>query len=146
VVATAGICVTACHDSPRKRPFGYIRLGKVSELLNEATLIPQQGMLVRHDERGFFAMSVMCTHDLRVLEKREIDGRLIFVCPHDHSIFDLNGILLKGPAKLHLPYYKLELDAGKYEGPKDTLYCRVGDEVASDWRLAIDVIDTARRE
>lgn len=129
--------LSACNPAAQKRPFGYIKLGKVRELLGQETIIERGGLILRRDAKGFFIMSTYCTKDLSHLAVTKGEGGATLSCPYDHSSFDGEGKVLTGPAISDLPYYKLEYSPDTYGGPVDSLYVKVGEEVAKDWRLEL---------
>ncbi|MCC7479051.1 Rieske (2Fe-2S) protein [bacterium] len=57
------------------------------------------------------AMSRVCTHSRCKVNHRAEQGD--FECPCHHSIFDLEGNVLKGPAKRPLPKYPVSLEGGE---------------------------------
>jgi hypothetical protein len=130
------VIIVSC-DSPRKRPYGYLRLGPLSEFLNSEIDLTQEKLLIRRDTRGMFAMSTMCTYDLTYLVRRNIGEKIVYASDYTSSTYDSAGHVLTGPAKYNLPYYKLAIDSGTYGGPKDTLYAVVGEEVDEGWRLIL---------
>jgi len=124
--------IAGCNGA-RTRPYGYIRLGAVSELAADEQLFPELRLLLRRDHMGFFVMSLMCPKDLYELRPRE-GG---FDCPFCHSHFGGDGTRISGDAPVDLPYYRLDLDRGEYDGAANTLYAEVGREVGRSWRLQV---------
>ena len=129
--------VLACHEGPRTRPYGYIKIGKIADLRQPETRFLDLRLIVRYDQKGFSAMSTECTYDLAPLKAKEKDGREILYSDFSDSTYDLSGKVLTGPSKYDLPYYRLEFGQESYQGTYDTLYVAVGDEKSPDWRLAI---------
>ena len=128
-----------CETSVRKRPPGYLKLGKVSDFLVPESKLNQQKLILRYDAKGFSVMSTMCTHDLTYLVRKNINGRDLLVSEYTSSQYDMTGGVVSGPAVGNLPYYELKIEPGVYGGPKDTLYVYVGKEVPSDWRLELNL-------
>lgn len=140
-IALLSLCcllLFACQSEIKKRPFGYMRLGEVSGFLVPEKYLPDLRLLIKRDDRGLYAMSTECTHDLSALRLVERNGEKIFISDYSTSTYDWNGKVLSGPAKANLPYYSLRVDSGVYGGPKDTLYVDIGDERPPSWRLPID--------
>lgn len=131
------VSILGCHEEPRTRPYGYIKIGKISELMQPESRLWDLRLIVRYDQGGFSAMSTECTYDLAPLKTKMKDGREILYSDFSDSTYDLSGKVLTGPSKFALPYYRLEFGQGAYEGPYDTLYVAVGEEKDPSWRLAI---------
>lgn len=127
----------ACEPSVRDRPFGDIRLGMAKELLAPSSFLDKAVVLLRRDERGWYAMSTMCTKDASILVRRDGPGGVVLASQYTSSTYDLEGKVLSGPAVKNLPYYELTLDQGTYGGPRDTLYVHIGVEKDAGWRLPV---------
>lgn len=69
-----------------------------------AVKIAERNVLVLRDERGFRALSLICTH-LGCITSREASGE--FVCPCHGSRFDGEGLVTKGPAPSRLRYLEV---------------------------------------
>ncbi len=129
------LVLNACYDGER-RPRVYATLGKISDFKEKPVKeIYDHAILLRQDSSGFFAMSTLCTKELRRVGVRKESTGPVLVCDVCGSEYDGIGKVLKGPATEHLPFFKLEIDQGQIRGPKDTLYVRIGREVSSEWRL-----------
>ncbi len=61
-----------------------------------ATLIANIGAWVFHDDKGFYAISAICTH-LGCVTRRDADDG-IFRCPCHGSVFGPTGSIIRGPA------------------------------------------------
>ena len=124
-------------DGPKRRPIGYIALGKIDQFQEAEYYLPNFRILLRRDSRGLYAMSTQCALDLEALVREGRGDRYIFKAPNG-SVYDQTGVVLNGPSKYNLPYYKLVLNSGEY-GSRilDTLYVQVGVEVSPDWRLSL---------
>ncbi|MFQ5507233.1 MAG: ubiquinol-cytochrome c reductase iron-sulfur subunit [Planctomycetota bacterium] len=68
------------------------------------TILHDRNILVGHDDRGLFVLSLVCTH-LGCITRREPDGS--FTCPCHGSRFDAAGGVVKGPAPTPLRYFEL---------------------------------------
>jgi nitrite reductase/ring-hydroxylating ferredoxin subunit len=70
------------------------------------TVLPQIPATIRHLSKGYFAISMKCTHLGCTVEK---PGES-FECPCHGSRFDENGKLLRGPATRDLPLLEVEVN------------------------------------
>ena len=138
------LILSGCDWNVRRRSPGYLRLGKIQDLWGAENYLPEQRLLLRHDEGGFYVMSTECTHDLSALRLKDSPTGREFVSEYSASRYDTDGRVLSGPAEVSLPYYELLVDSGEYGGPKNTLYARVGSEVPPTWRLRIDYQSQSR--
>ena len=68
------------------------------------SLLPQIPAALRHNSKGYIAMSMKCSHLGCTVDK---PGET-FVCPCHGSRFDENGKLTRGPATRDLPALKVE--------------------------------------
>ncbi len=73
--------------------------------VGSATMLAEAKTWLFRDETGLYAISKVCTH-LGCLVNHTSDG---FECPCHGSRFNAAGYVLKGPAKLPLPYLELTL-------------------------------------
>ena len=71
------------------------------------TLLPDIPAVLIHDEDGFSALSLVCTH-LGCTVEQETGG---FVCPCHGSRYDASGSVLHGPAQQALPPLRVEVAA-----------------------------------
>lgn len=126
-----------CEEKQRTRPFGLVRLGKIEDLKRPESFLSSHSLLLRFDDKGFYAMSLLCTHDLAPLQVKQNGDSQILISPYSESSYDLNGLVLHGPSKHPLPYYELVAASGEYNGPIDTLFAKIGTEKPASWRLAL---------
>ncbi len=83
-------------------------LGAVSNYpLNSHTVLSEPPALLIHNENGFSAVSLICTH-LGCAVKNDAQG---FTCPCHGSRYDANGNVLHGPATKQLQKLRVELTA-----------------------------------
>ncbi len=128
----------SCRPDVQKRPPGYIKLGKVAEMADAETFFGDKRLLLRRDLNGFYVMSTECTYDLSPLVRKTTEGGAeVFYSPYSGVTYALDGAVVSGQAKAPLPYYKLEFNRGVIDGPVDTLYVKVGEEVPAGWRLQL---------
>lgn len=71
---------------------------------NSRTVLPYIPAVIIHDKNGFQAVSLECTHLGCMVEARNFG----FECPCHGSRFDLDGIMLKGPAAKDLRKLRVE--------------------------------------
>ena len=121
----------------QKRPVGYLRLGYVDELTRPETFLSDLRLLLRMDERGFYVMSTICPYDSSPLKPIERDGKLFFGSTLTESLYTVEGKVVKGPAFVNLPYYKLRIAESEIGGPADGLYVLLGEEAGDQWRLPL---------
>lgn len=98
------------------------KIGGIQDLpVGSAKIYPEQKVLVRRDAGGIAAMSLICTH-LGCVLKQSGNG---FSCACHGSLFDRDGLVIKGPAPKGMPWFevsthpsgKLMVDAGKEVPP-----------------------------
>lgn len=133
-VALVIFCLSACE---RRRPPGYLRIGKVVDLTASEQFIPGTDVYLRRDSYGYYAMSTLCSHDLSKLALKATDKGEIWVSQYTTSTYDKQGNVLTGPATEPLPFYKLRFASEVYGGPPETLYVEIGSEVPKGWRLSV---------
>jgi len=81
-------------------------LGPVTNYpLGSRTFLANVPAMLMHNEIGFSAISLTCTH-LGCTVEQNMDG---YICPCHGSHFDNNGILLHGPAEKSLVSLKVEI-------------------------------------
>ena len=132
------VAIAACLGGPKRRPAGFLNLGLVEELArSDQTFFSDLKILLRRDERGFYAMSTACTYDLSPLLFSERDGQLLWRSQLSPSSYAPDGSVVHGPATAPLPYYKLQVAPGTIGGPADTLFVEVGIDRPASWRLAV---------
>lgn len=129
------LSLSACTSKGLKRPYGFMRLGKISELSTNETYLPDLRLVVRMDEEGFSVMSTVCTLDLTPLTRVDDGGSVLWRSSYSESSYSYNGEVMSGPTKAPLPYYNLKIDSSVYGGPKDALYAEVGVERPKGWRF-----------
>ena len=82
-------------------------LGLASEVPpGTRVLFPEIPAMLIHDDAGFTAISLVCTHLGCTLEINS-DG---FACPCHNSRYDRQGTVLQGPAVKALPTFLVEQD------------------------------------
>lgn len=72
---------------------------------DEVRKLEGKNVFVSRDEKGFFAVSAVCTH-LGCIVKRSDDG---YDCPCHGSRFDLRGTVVIGPAPRELDWFAMSL-------------------------------------
>ena len=90
------------YEPPRRFP-----VGRPDEFPpRSATFVADRRLFVFNTEGGFFAISAICTHLGCNVVHEEGEG---FACPCHGSVFDEDGLVLKGPAAWPLPRYAMSL-------------------------------------
>jgi Rieske Fe-S protein len=72
--------------------------------LNSRTIIAHIPALLIHDKKGLRALSLTCSHLGCTIEERNFG----FECPCHSSRYDMEGVVLKGPATANLPRLRVE--------------------------------------
>ena len=121
----------------KKRPPGYLSLGKVSAIAVVSGFLPDMQVYIHRDERGVSIMSTLCAYDLSPLRLIEEGGNKVFVSDYTTSRYDVSGHVIQGPADKDLSFYTGRVDAGEYGGEQDTLYVDFSKEVNREWRLPL---------
>lgn len=89
-------------EPPRKTEFD---VGPAADYpVNSRTLLPEIPALLIHAQRGFVALSLLCTH-LGCTVDPKPDG---FLCPCHGSHYDTQGAVLQGPATKSLSHLRVE--------------------------------------
>jgi Rieske Fe-S protein len=89
-------------DSPPRNEFD---IGPESDYpASTRTVLPNIPAIIVHDENGFKAMSLACTHLGCMVEQRNFG----FECPCHGSRYTLEGKVVKGPASSNLPQLRIE--------------------------------------
>jgi nitrite reductase/ring-hydroxylating ferredoxin subunit len=122
--------------SDLKRPYGFVRVGKVDSFNLGQTWLKQFRLVVNRDKLGIFVMSTECTFDGTPLNLITVDDSFILKSSYSDSSYSNFGKVLTGPAKSDLPYYKTLQAAEKLGGAIDTLYVVIGSEVGEKWRMS----------
>jgi cytochrome b6-f complex iron-sulfur subunit len=73
--------------------------------LNSRTVISEPPAMLVHTEKGFFALSLVCTHLGCIVEKKD-QG---FACPCHGSRYDTQGNVTHGPADKPLKALRVEV-------------------------------------
>ncbi|MCB0310128.1 MAG: Rieske (2Fe-2S) protein [Bdellovibrionales bacterium] len=137
LLLTILVGLLGCEQSVKKRPIGWLKLGKISELMVPETFLQDKRILVRFEEGGFTAMSTECTHDLTPLKLVETPNGKEFHSEYTSSRYDARGHVLSGPSKANLPFYFLKFDSESYGGAVNTLYVEIGVEKPESWKLSL---------
>ena len=82
-------------------------LGLASDFpVGSQTHFPKIPAVLNHNETGFSALSLICTHLGCTLEQDNDD----YACPCHGSLFDKSGSVLQGPAENGLVHLRVEQD------------------------------------
>lgn len=125
-----GLLVQSC-EMPRQKqaPPHRVKLGILSNFSQTSVMLPLERLLLRRDERGYYAMSIVCTHQTCIIAASN-QSTSEFICPCHGSRFSGAGKVLQGPASRDLPYYELERDG------QGNLWVWIGKDVSPEWRLS----------
>ena len=126
----------SCGPRVRKRPVGFMRLGNVLDLRSPDIVFKEKNLLLRHDDNGFYVMSLQCTFDSSPLVMWNVDSKRVFISPTSKSVYDENGAVLRGPAQSPLPYYRLKYSADA--NGSEFVVAMIGIEVPGNWRLPLE--------
>lgn len=72
--------------------------------MNSRTIVTHIPAIVIHDDKGIRAISLTCSHLGCAIEERNFG----FECPCHSSRYDLDGVVLKGPAMNNLRKLRVE--------------------------------------
>lgn len=93
---------------------GSLRVGEESRILpgeGELVIFDGQPVWVLHLEKGFVALSAVCTHKGCILEWER--DKKVLSCPCHMGLFDANGNVLKGLPPRPLPRFRVAVLGGK---------------------------------
>ena len=91
---------------PNPAPKTEFDLGPTSDYpLGSRTVLSEPPAVLLHNENGFSALSLVCTH-LGCMLENNTEG---FACPCHGSRFDKDGNVLHGPANQHLHSLRVEI-------------------------------------
>jgi len=89
-------------ETPVKTEFD---LGLASDYpLGSRTLFPDIPAVLIHDDKGFSALSLVCSHLGCIVQ----DNNNGFICPCHGSYFDINGDVQRGPARHDLRLLRVD--------------------------------------
>jgi len=89
-------------DSPPRNEFD---IGPERDYpVSSQTVLPNIPAIIIHDENGFKAISLACTHLGCMVEQRNFG----YECPCHGSRYTLDGKVVKGPASSNLPQLRIE--------------------------------------
>lgn len=131
------LLLVACEPSSRERPLGVVRLGawqRFAQMEPGELVLHDYRLLLRRDERGWSAMSLLCTSDLSPLVRREANGSFEWYSELSGVTYDSEGNIRSGKARRRLPFYEIFVDQGPPNSPV-MLYAYLGREKDPDWRL-----------
>jgi Rieske Fe-S protein len=102
--------VPGCGNPTGSPITGPVSAGNVSALA-VGTLIVMSNFVVARDASGVYAMSAVCTHAGCLLSDGSSTVAAGLSCPCHGSIFDGNGAVLAGPARVDLQHYLVTITA-----------------------------------
>lgn len=96
---------------PNPAPKTEFDLGPASNFpLDSRTLLSVPPVVLLHTDRGFSALSLICTH-LGCSVENDTQG---FACPCHGSRFDADGKVMQGPASQPLALLRIEITEDKH--------------------------------
>ncbi len=96
---------------PNPAPKTEFDLGPASNFpLDSRTLLSDPPVVLLHTDRGFSALSLICTH-LGCSVENDTQG---FACPCHGSRFDADGKVMQGPASQPLALLRIEITEDKH--------------------------------
>ncbi len=105
IMGIAGMIRFMSYEPPPPPPKRY-EIGPESDYpLNSRTVVSYIPALIIHNEQGFEAIGMVCTH-LGCTVEAKADG---FVCPCHGSRYNSEGQVTNGPAQSALATLKIEL-------------------------------------
>jgi len=123
--------LSAC-DQKYVREAGFHKLGMVQDLLLPKQHLMDKSLLVFRDNLGWSVLNTQCTRlgcDLTYQEHT-------LYCSCCESLYNHRGEVLRGPAKIPLPWWKV-----RYQ--KNHLFAATGKKVATDYRFTTEKLETA---
>ena len=114
------------------RPEQEFDLGEVKNLLYANQHLRSLSLLVSRDGTGWRTMSTRCTHDGCDLTYQQQN----LLCMCCYSIFAHSGEILKGPARISLPYYRMSYR-------EEHLYADTAQSIAPTERFTTPEIEAA---
>jgi cytochrome b6-f complex iron-sulfur subunit len=104
-LALGGLLRFLDHD-PNPAPRTEFDLGPASKYpLGSSTVLSEPPAVLVHNEQGFSAMSLVCTH-LGCTVEKDVNG---FACPCHGSRYDARGSVTYGPATKQLRALRVEV-------------------------------------
>lgn len=125
VAAAAGLAEYLAFDPNPSAPTQFRLDAPEAYPAGSVTRVPEARAWLARDERGFYALSGVCTH-LGCLINRSAEG---FLCPCHGSRFDPAGQVIAGQARRPLPRWLVGLDAD------GRLFIDTAHEVDAEFRL-----------
>jgi Rieske Fe-S protein len=109
--AAVGVACLAGGCAPAG-PTGTIQAGNVSALaVPSLKAVPNESLAVGRDEKGVYALSLICTHASCDMETQGSVSAQGIVCFCHGSRFTANGDVVSGPAGSPLDHYEVTIGA-----------------------------------
>jgi cytochrome b6-f complex iron-sulfur subunit len=129
VVATAGC---SGGDDSVPAAFGDVSAGAASGLsVGSVVVVPGAPVCIARDANGVYAMTLTCTHEGCDMASEGSITASGLTCNCHGSAFDVNGSVLRGPAKAALQHFAVSVDAA------GNLTAHGGTPVSASTRLAV---------
>jgi Rieske Fe-S protein len=102
----------SCMNSTVSPPTGPVGAGNVSAIaVGTLEAVPGEAVILGRDANGLFAMSAACTHAGCPVSVTSVSGAEELSCPCHGSLFDANGAVVRGPARVALQHYQVDVAA-----------------------------------
>ena len=128
IAACCALSLTACNI--KKITAAKIALGNITQFSDGDNVLDFYRLIIRRqtiEGKYFFcAMSKLCTHQSCLLNF----ANSTFTCPCHGSQFSNDGSLLKGPAQVNLPYYRLSFE-------NQQIFVSFSELVEASWKLEV---------
>jgi Rieske Fe-S protein len=93
-------------------PSGMIAAGNVSDLATPSiTAISGESVAIARDEKGLYAMTLICPHEECDMESDGAITTSSITCTCHGSRFDANGAVVQGPANTPLDHFVVTVDS-----------------------------------
>jgi Rieske Fe-S protein len=127
-VATLGALPAGCMQG-NAAPTGPVAAGNVNDIpVGSLNLIAGENVILARDDRGFYAMTRVCTHQGQLVSVVSLAGVPALHCYAHGSEFSMNGAPIHGPATAPLQHFKVEI------GADGSIIIQGGQVVIADWR------------
>lgn len=110
-------------------PAGPVAAGNVADIaVGSLNLVAGENVILGRDDRGFYAMTRVCTHQGQLVSVVSVAGAPALHCPAHGSEFSMNGAVTHGPAARALEHFMVEIAAD------GAITIQGGQAVTADWR------------
>lgn len=109
----AGVPLLSCSSGvPEPAAVGKVDAGLASSYpVGSLEAVGGLAVALGHDERGFYALTLTCTHDGCNMATQGFVSGSGLACGCHGATYDVNGHVLGGPAKADLTHFAVNIDA-----------------------------------